>query len=251
MVTGGSLPLKRAKNSEKIFIKFWLFYTVIIITAFTSKLTSVLMDIKYYKDYSTIDELSEAGLYIHAWLTQIIELQKAFNGTNKYSFFKKMSMLPPEYDHVKNSENNWTALLFDYGHPIILNTGRADWVASKKGVKNLFHIVKQSPIPNFTAFQVPAGSPLLDQMNNILRKIIESGLFKHWKIMQKHGEILNNILEPDDKNNDYTLQVLSLNHLNTAFVILFVGLSLSSLIFCCELIQMKFKMIFKAKRNKN
>lgn len=158
-VTNGSLPQTSNKITERIFLIFWLFYALIITTAFTSNLTTVLMQDRYYPNYDTLEEIDKAGIVLVAFGTQVRELRKAFNGTSKFPLFQRMEYMPEKYDHVNNSLNNNTELLLEFTkkHPIFINSERAIMITKMKRYLNIFHIVKESPMPNLMAYQVPLG----------------------------------------------------------------------------------------------
>lgn len=159
ILMGSSIPKLPYDNSERIFISFWLLCALIIITAFTSNLTTVLMSDKYDPNYNTIDELNDAGIIAFAFETKKRELLQAFNGTQKYPFFQRLIPVPKKYDHNNNTLNNYTQLLFDLktDQPMLLNERRGIYVTKHRIFMNMFHIVKESPLPNYTAYQLPIG----------------------------------------------------------------------------------------------
>lgn len=234
--SGGSILFPYRTPSEWIFLTFWLFYCLIMITAFTSNLTSILIKPKYYPNYNTLKELDSAGISIYSWKTQLVELDKTFKHSKR--FYLKMKLIPDEFDHVNNSYNNWTSLLLDFNkdHPIVLNDERAVYVSRSKGYKGLFHVVKESIMPNYLAYQVPTNSPFLNYLNMNLRRIIEGGLLQSWKSTQEHKDILRNFLDkPDEEENTKGTIPLSLYHFQSAFIILLIGLFISFFVFIFEL----------------
>lgn len=242
MITGSSLPRTSLATSERVFIFFWWLYTVIIITAFTSKLASFLVQERYYPDLDTIDELQEADVTVHAYKNQLRELTVVFNGTSKMEWIKKAERLPAVYKPFGNEPINYTALIYDYipENPSMVNYERAQYIIKMKGLGRLLHIVKESPLPNYDAFQVTEGSPYLDIFNSYLRKVIETGLFHIWKQDFEYKLILKGITHPDKYFfTREKVRKLSLLHFQAAFICLFLGVGGSTVAFITEILYFK------------
>lgn len=165
VLCGGSLPKISKKNSERTFLSFTLFFGLVIVTAFTSKLTTILMQDKFYPNYDSLEQLQNDGVTPYAFKIQIVELQKAFNRTSKEKLFLSMLPTPDKFDHVDNRLNNMTDFLLNYAtkHGLLLNTKRINYVLRMKMVRGVFYMVQESPIPNFLAFRVTAGKKFLSE----------------------------------------------------------------------------------------
>lgn len=242
MITGGALPANLWNLPEKIFLSFFLLCNLILLTAFTSILTSELTDVKYQSQVNTLDELIEGDYKIHGWQTQLEELTKAFSGTSRSVLIPKLRQMPPKYDPLDSTKNNWTEALFNFifKNPTILNYERASKVIITRIFYGHFHVVKESPFPNYIAFQMPARSPFYDEFNIYLRQVIESGLVKYWKDMYVYRLVLQGMYVGPEKPTR-KLSKISLDHLTSAFLILFFGSSLGFLVFIYEVLYFKIK----------
>lgn len=242
VTTGGSLPRIPKVDSERFFIAIWLMFTLIMSTAFTSNLATVLMQNKYYPNVDTMDELLEGGYNIVGYRTQLKELKKAFNGTSKAPLFNRMIQMPDKYANNNTTLNNLTEMLLLATNPILVGERRAIYVTKHRVFKDVFHIVRESPLPNYTALQLPTGSPFLDYVNLILRRIIESGMFQFWRKQHEHYYVLTKLFFKPDEADETRTQAnpLTIYHLQAAFLILFTGLTASSIVFVAENFRFKF-----------
>jgi hypothetical protein len=86
---------------------------------------------------------------------------------------------------------------------------------------------------------VTKGSPLLNPINHIIRRLIESGLGdKHFRDYRNVS--IKEVWSPMDIKKRYAHNVnnyivFSLSHLHLAFVSLFTGLGVSFIVFLCEI----------------
>lgn len=247
--TGGPLPRAPPTTAERVFVTFWLLYALIIATAFVSNLATSLMDEKYYDNIDTIDEFCESGLVLSLYGTQRDEIRKAFDGTQRSSCFARSILHPSRYSNANASLNNYTSMTLDYApvHPIAVNHGRAAIVLMREGVGRRLHMMRESPLPNYLAFVVPKGSPMVDVLNELVRKSVEGGLFKRWKAAMMHDLILAGYVKPDDVFVvDSKIRALSLRHVQGAFVLLGCGLGASGVVFVLELAGFRLREVFRS-----
>lgn len=241
ILSGNSLPNLPQIASERIFITFWLLYTLILVTAFMSKLTTALMEEKYYPSLDTLDKIQEAGLSVYGFGSVLKDIMKAFNGTSRMGLAKKLRTYDDRYDLAEYAKNNITELLYEFCTvtPCMVNHERILRIIKFPGIGRHLFILKESLLPNYLSFQVPKGSPLLDEFNSYLRKVIEAGLMLFWRDSVIHTQMTNGFLHPDDlfyETSKFSqIRALSLIHLQAAFMILFSGLLLSFLVFLMEI----------------
>lgn len=245
MVTGGSLPGNINMTPERMFIVMWLIYSLIIVTAFTSKLVSALAQEKYYPNVETFDDLAESPLPIYGYQSVITDIQKAFNGTPREETFSRLTSFPFKYSS-RNRYVNWTSLIYEFcpKYHCLLNYERAQFVLRKKGVGHLLSMSKETPLPNLLSFQVPNGSPLFDQFSKYLRKVMEAGLFDFWKQNFQYRIMLEGITHPDNLYAEVVkIKALSFVHFEGAFIILVVGYISGIIAFLLEIMCFKIRQL--------
>lgn len=96
-----------------------------------------------------------------------------------------------------------------------------------------YHQVKQCPVPYLGVYGIQYGTPYKKHINFIIRQAQEGGLIEEW-------ERANRISEQKSQanlNSGGGLVRFSLTHLQTAFYLLFLGLTIATLTFCGEKIQ--------------
>jgi hypothetical protein len=130
----------------------------------------------------------------------------------------------------------------------ISNPGLVDYFLTTKMSGVLTHTI--CPLShNIAVFRVSTylskGSPLLNPINQIIRRLIESGLkdrfFRDYRNMS-----MKEVWSLIDMKKRYAQNVnnyitFSLSHLHLAFVSLFIGVGASFIAFLCEVIYPKFK----------
>lgn len=236
-----SLPTLPIVNSERVIMISLMLYSLILSMAFQSKLTSILMEPKYYPDINTLEQLDESGLIIRVYRTMIHDIDKALNGSTKHGIVNKMVPMPSSFDHAENSKNDFIAI---FNQPLALNYYRSVYysrlVTFHKHGRPILHMVKESPLPRYLAFQVSDGSPYLHVLNLLIRRFQEYGFFIIWEKLAEHNDVIKHIIVPDDysfRDGNNRNNKLTIYHLQTAFMILFVGILLSSLVFVIEIVK--------------
>lgn len=249
VITGGSLPGATNGLPERILMIFCLLFSTILITAFTSKLASSLIQERHYPDENTLEDVTKSKKPVFGYQSLIAEIATTFKGTAKVGLLKKMEPYPPKYNPVSNVQViDWNALILDCcirAH-CILNYERAMSILQMSYLGPLGHIVKESLIPNFVAFQVPNGSPLLDELNKYLKRIVENGLYIYWKRDYEYQLIRAKIAQSYDSiySKIVPVKALSLMHIQGAFIILVTGYVISAVAFLGEILCSAMKRKF-------
>lgn len=245
MTTGGSLPRTASSVSERTFLSSWLIFSLVMTTAFTSHLTSVLLQERHEPEIDTLQQLQDSGQIIVAYQTQIIELRKAFSGTSKSDLFDRMQPIPKEYDQTdyrKNKDYRYLVWEVAQTNTIIIPRSKAEIVMLVPGLGNVIHLVKESPLPNYLSFTVPAGSPMLDVLDDFVKKMKEGGILALWRREYMFRLTVQGALKPKEWFREVgSTKELSLEHLQGAFVVLALGFGASVVAFVFEVLVCKYR----------
>jgi len=99
--------------------------------------------------------------------------------------------------------------------------------------------VQECPLKYYLSYAVAKDFPFLDELNNIFTRSQEAGLLDKWKLdIQK---LETKYYTPLIANTPNTLKAYSMNDLWFAFIFLFVGYLMSTIILIFELIFEKLK----------
>lgn len=101
---------------------------------------------------------------------------------------------------------------------------------------NAYHIMRENPMPTVFTYGIRKEKVFYDEIHEIILRIQDTGLNIHWirfdYFMKKPRLDLN---ETHHSQSDGA-QVLTLNHLQSAFILLFYSYCLALIAFCIELI---------------
>ncbi|PSN55153.1 Ionotropic receptor [Blattella germanica] len=196
--------------SEKSLLISCLAFGMIISALFQSRLVTVISKEDFAPDINTLEELAESGLSVGT---------RSLNLLDESPLLKNKLLLLSTEDSVigniafRRNIAGMTRLSSAQIHVLeyLNNDGSPQ-----------LHIVKECLRFYALAYVVEKGSPLLKRMNQILWRLIESGLIKRWteeSVFFRGGA------------NVSTLRVFSLEDLQLAFLLLAGGLGIAVFIF--------------------
>lgn len=91
----------------------------------------------------------------------------------------------------------------------------------------------------YLSYAVALDFPFLDELNDLLTRLQESGISNKWKIDIKKLE--REYYKPVIANTSKVLKAYSMNDLWFAFILLFVGYTVSTIVLTFEFILKKLK----------
>lgn len=235
---GDSLTKLPKAASLRLIIITWLGYSLIISSAFTGTLISKIAIPLYENDINTIDEIKESGMDIiirqyvyqteHIWNLQLFKsLKPQMKYLNKSIF-----------DEYLNK--NISGLAF------ATSDSRADFEIARRGDdkagRPIYHKINDRLIYFPRGYIATLGSPYIGMINDLLGRFFEGGFNNHFESLAEFKARIKGMIkesddeqEEDDLDEDDELKViLSMKHLESAFILLFIGLSFSTVIFLGE-----------------
>lgn len=229
----------------RVFFCILALYALTITAIYTSKLITVFTHPKYDYQVDTIDELLELGLPIGGrlenmdWFDNEDELDEmVFDRYNHTPDFR------PSTESLRSIKNGEMALLVS-----------KLYVRSNQ-YRNSLHGITRSMFANHLEMIVERGFPLLRRINEIISALRDMGymskLFIDFKYnmtilepireMKKHKNHVDldtggmNSFDDEHKDEDGPEVVLTTEHLEGAFTILLMGITVSSAVFILEVI---------------
>lgn len=230
-------PLLRLPDSlaTKLLIAFWIVYCLLITSSFEGNLTSNLVLRPTLPEINTIRQLDTAStLQIMTFGRYVHLLVQFLNSTSDYK------RLPHSIRSVRTSAEmerliNEHNLDYAYANKQHINA----YLTRRKGniVDNrpVFHNVRECPVPFLVAYALRIGSPYLGRINVLLRRAQENGLIALWDGQAE--ETAGGKGGGAGGGGGGGPVPLTLDHMQSAFYILCMGLAIASLGMLAELWQ--------------
>ncbi|KAF5278848.1 hypothetical protein FQR65_LT03537 [Abscondita terminalis] len=232
-----STEIKKSMLSKKILFLFSIWLTFFFHVLFNSSLTSALIQPKRYGRITTLKQLSESDYKIFFYWKELAERSSSYYMLRDHYIFENKSKI---FDMIMDGDDE-----YGYGCNSLLTAEIFVRRSTNKHKKVLFYVLKEAVVPGHRAFIFPQNSPFLATINNYLL------LYKEFKIHQRqfgNAEVQKNLIPEKPVSvatNDVIKNVvLSLDHVQTSFYILGLGLMMSTLVFVGE----QLTIIFKQKR---
>jgi hypothetical protein len=214
----GVHEMPRSNPLRGVFF-LWLLFCLAINTVFQTYVTSYLVDPGYMYQIDSVEEVIESGLEIY-----VIDFLHDFLSDDLLSQLNSWR---------KCGSANQCVMTVSRSSGIIMLSGRV-FVEYQTGQQNgvfMYHESSSDLFHFHVVMVIKKGSPLLDRMNIIIRRLVEGGFpTKFFKdIIQEKN--MKSSLERDQYIS------MSVYHLQSAFVAMFMGMSLSVLLFFGEMIK--------------
>lgn len=236
---GVSVPKMPHTPRLRLVFLHWVVHCFVITIVFQAFFTSFLVQPDMGKQITTVEELVNSGLeygYTSVFDKYIEDIDDSY-----YSEIKKHRSTCVGYTSCV--EKVITSDFATISSPYI-----ADYVLTSKMSSGLIYPIcplSDKVVAYSMSMYLSNGNPLLNSINQIIRRLTESGLagryFRNFiNVSMTEVRSLTDIKKGYAHNREkYT--VLSLSHLHLAFLNLFVGFGISFVSFLCEVIYPKFK----------
>ncbi|CAK9822527.1 hypothetical protein ANTRET_LOCUS1048 [Anthophora retusa] len=205
---------------ERLLLMCSLFLSLILNGLLTSQLASTFSKRMYYKDIDTLEELEESGLAILTNSRDVIE-DALTDSTSPV-----INRLHARLEYANDSEIH--RRLFEtkdagYLHRLSTVSLKYDEYQLKK-----LHFVKECPKDYILANVMTKGSPFHGRINNIIGRLNNGGFYGKWyrTLYQARKHVF---LHETTRHRKITIR-----HLFIPFMILYVGLVISTIVFVRE-----------------
>lgn len=220
----GSLLLR--KDSVKTLLLFYSFHSLLITTIYLAKLSSTFTQQTYERPIITLGSFYVNGLKtcIHNYVSTLLNL-KYINTENKYSSSIVTLSEEPAYNciHEIAVSQNGTCTVFE---------GELDSYPSEKLLLSYFNPMFVN-MTLFNTFLMRKHNPINKVIKFWALEIVEKGIFLKWWKDMKENRVNVSLLEGFDQEENNFVK-LTYKHYEQTFLILYIGLSLSAIIFLVE-----------------
>jgi hypothetical protein len=230
ILLGSPVPQMPYITSLRVFFMSWVVYSLSLNNIFQTFFTTYLIEPGLEHAVSSVGELvdSELDITLSVFLALFFD-EKLLRNQNR------MRVVETPYEcllNVANTSNFATMLSRNY----VVSVGK-EFVDPRKQFP--LSPLSDDVLNNHIVMLLQKGSCLLDVINNITIRLVEAGL---------PDKFLNNFLQTDRHNYvcksleylDSGYITITLSHLQSAFVLLFLGSGLSLFTFVIEILQRRW-----------
>lgn len=232
VILGIAITLPKEAKARMVIIT-WIIICFILNASYHSSLISFLTKPIFEKQIETVEEMLEQGYKFGIVPPSVLFIKHDINSNLNLSNLVSC-------DNVKSCLDR-TAFRRDFvvGVPRMYMVYSSRTYISSTG-ENLVYWTKEDIVSYPIEMIMVKGYPLQGRINQIIHRIVEAGLLSKWaedllskntKISSKHPKTI------EGSKNDV---ILTLNHLEGAFILLLIGLSVAGIIFICELMYFKY-----------
>jgi hypothetical protein len=223
--------MPRAPSLRSLFLA-WVCFSIAFSTVFQAFLTTFLVDSGYKTPIQSMDELFGSGMKLayHPFLSSVFE-----NGNETdVSNVRRMKANCPSFEDCVNWAQyykNVSVFLSDYTFKIHSDNG---FYVGGNGEPLLCRLDDGVFIDSQSVMIMIYGEPLLKRFNDIFGRVVEAGLYSFWlsQLVNLHKIAFQNIAIINRLGEYYSF---NLYHMQPAFYLLLIGLSLSVFCFVIEM----------------
>lgn len=216
--------------ASKLLIAFWIVYSLLICSSYQGNLTSNLVLRPTLPQINTMRQLVQSDYEIMTFGRYVHLLQNLFNESEAFSSLRYRIKTVSTGHDMELFVNNHD-LRYAYANKFHIN----QYLSSrKKNVVNgrpVFHNMIECPVPFLVAYAVQFGSPYLLRINTIIRRAQEAGFVSYWD--KKTEETSKG---GGSKHGGQAPIALTLDHMQSAFYIWSIGITLALVMLSVELL---------------
>ncbi|PNF30095.1 hypothetical protein B7P43_G03135 [Cryptotermes secundus] len=230
VLLGLSVSVMPRSDTFRVFFSTWLLYCLAVNTVFQAFLTTFLINPGRERHIESIQELLNSGLP-YGFDPQC---DKTFNDTEESVMRTILKHRIPCSPYTTCMD--WVAYHRNFSTPSTDNI--VDYFITTKYVDYqgtpLLCALKEEFYSSNNVIHILKGNPLFQRVNEIVGRIVESGIFNQWTkelfdtLKLKKGVISLRTLQDEYYN-------LNLEHMQSAFWVLFVGLAMGTAVFVVQL----------------
>ena len=213
---------------------FYLTFCVFLNTLIVCRLTSIFTAPAHFQGIETVTELAETDYEILT-IDRFEDLLNASLGPNlRDKILPRLNLIKePEYLERIRKCRNVVFILKDH----LANYAQIQKENYPNGVQ-FYRVMRERILPALSCYIVSYGSPFLKRVDELVRRIMEAGIYDYWKM--KTWQRLGVGNEFRFNKNSYGNEVaVSLDDVATGVQILVFGLGTSFLVFLLEMLAIK------------
>nr|XP_032289541.1 uncharacterized protein LOC6629444 isoform X1 [Drosophila virilis] len=225
-------------SSVCMFLIFWLYFGMLISTAFRGNLTSMLVYRKALPDINDLNTLAASSYKILIRTRHMRHIRQFLSiGHELEAKIRQLMLEVPDSELINYFNHNYRsyAYLEKYHIASFQVNARQHTLMGRP----LFHLMDSCLVPFHAVYTVPYGSPYLGFFNQLIRGAHEFGFERYWDRIMNAAFIKagTKVHHHRRHNNSDDPVVLKLKHFHAVFFLWAIGLTLAFLIFLWELLQ--------------
>ncbi|XP_055585201.1 uncharacterized protein LOC129738049 [Uranotaenia lowii] len=222
----------------QIFLLCYMFYGMHWSVAYHSFLITVLTRPRYEVQISSVEDAISNGFEFAGAENTLVHFDKP-DSTSRY-ITKVYQTCPIMEDCVARLHSERT---------IAVAVSRAHSHNSKSiGEAEMFCFARTDNIQTYSvAMMVKKDFHLLSKINDLIRRISESGLLGKWQVESDKIRIDEDLDDEGGGGEGEAQIVLKVEHIEGAFILGAIGLALATVAFICEILHFQFQKILKKK----
>jgi hypothetical protein len=241
IILGVSVPVMPRTTPLRLLFLSWVCFSLALNTVFQAYLTTFLIDPGLEKSITSTEEVFTSGTK-YGFSPYLFDYH-----FNDKTDAESMKILENRVDCSNMTLClTWTAtyrnisvicanMIVDY----LYNTPQ---FFDEYGNHQLCRIKDSTVLLTDMVMLLQKGSPLLDRVNEIIDRVLESGLFNRWIQESTESEAITKAVETSAKTLTDEFYELNLKHMQPAFYLLFFGDGLSLVSFLMELLYFKMHL---------
>jgi hypothetical protein len=242
MILGEAVCVRPHTWYLRLFFILWVFYCLLINTAYQSSLISVLTDPRYEPSVDTVEELLNSGMsYGFVW--RFHYWYSSTNDSVSRTLLENFIQCPKIDVCLKRlSAKQDFAICGGESHLLYLSQTKYCTL----GIPNFLPFKEEVTSIFVTMFFRP-GSIFLESFDRVIYRVVESGIIrKFWTDIRLRyiGNVDDHSDDDDEEDaddDDHLADVLTVQHLQGAFILLLLGLACSLAVFIAEWLYFNIK----------
>lgn len=229
-LVGQAVEFRHNRITLTFLLQFFIFATFQLSILYDAEITSAITERFEERRYSTFNDIIDSDEKFNFVMTSsfakhLIDSEKFENIRDRVKYSISLNYSPKEIAEKKIV--------------IIAMCDVAELHLSN--LSNFYYVLPEKILPHYLQFDVALINPFLEKLQSIMNYAFEGGLPQAWEKLEKFS--LNNDGLTEEFGEFESEQPLKLEELIQVFLILPVGLSLSLLVFLCEILYYKCQHI--------
>ncbi|XP_063886429.1 ionotropic receptor 21a-like [Scylla paramamosain] len=244
MLLGQNLPRRLPRIlSSRLLVATWLVFAIVFASAYRGNLTASLTLPKYPPRPETLPQLVDSVKRIT--MQPFGQEFKNFFSKSESPLFQKLAYLINIVPTLMDGQQQ--AIVKNQAH--LDNRRYQHYNIAKRFTRpdgsEMLYIGRESIMPGQSAWPLPHDAPYTAVIDRHLMAVIEAGLYEKWASdllfeVQQESRIMLRQQQQNEQHPDVQIeentQSLSISHMQGAFMLLFLCLIFTSLVFIWELI---------------
>ncbi|XP_017037440.1 uncharacterized protein Ir85a [Drosophila kikkawai] len=221
-------------HSLRLFLIFWLYFGVLICSAFRGNLTSMMVFQPYLPDINNLGALARSHYRILIRPRHLKHIRHFLTLGHKHEArIRELMLQMPDaemYQLMKNNDRRYAYLekyhiaRFQVNNRMHMQLGRP-----------VFHLMNSCLVPFHAVYIVPYGSPYLGFLDSLIRSSHEFGFERYWDRIMNSAFIKSGVkLVKRRRGSSDDPVVLKLEHFHAVFSLWLVGIGVACVVHIWE-----------------